>query len=302
MLRDFTKIETFLAVVKEKSFSKASKKLGISQPAVTQQIKLLEEYMEAAIVDRKKNGIKLTKEGEELYRIAQKLEKHILSAEKELLRVIGKQLTFVIGASFTIGNYILPDFIGNIKDIINNDVMIKVDDSTVILEKLLEKKVDVALIEHPLQEDGVAFREWIEDELVLISKSPLPKLVKKEELYSYDWICREEESLTRKIITEAFHGIGVDCQNFNLKSIVTTSTAAKQMVLKSSNQGVPTVSIVSRHIVEHEVENGQLHLARVKGLKLTRPLFLAHLKERKNDPFIDNVCTYIMGKKGLKAF
>ena len=54
MLKDFSKVETFLTVVREKSFSKASKKLGISQPAVTQQIKLLEEYLDIQIVDRKK--------------------------------------------------------------------------------------------------------------------------------------------------------------------------------------------------------------------------------------------------------
>lgn len=72
MLKDFSKINTFLTVVRERSFSKASKKLGISQPAVTQQIKLLEAYIKHPIVDRKKNGIGLTKEGKELYRIAQK--------------------------------------------------------------------------------------------------------------------------------------------------------------------------------------------------------------------------------------
>jgi len=70
MLKDFSKIETFLTVVREKSFSKASKKLGVSQPAVTQQIKLLEEYLDTQIVDRKKNGIKLTTAGEELFKVA----------------------------------------------------------------------------------------------------------------------------------------------------------------------------------------------------------------------------------------
>lgn len=82
MLKDFSKVETFLTVVREKSFSKASKKLGISQPAVTQQIKLLEEYLDIQIVDRKKNGIKLTTAGEELYKVALKLEKHLLAAER----------------------------------------------------------------------------------------------------------------------------------------------------------------------------------------------------------------------------
>jgi len=63
MLKDFTKMETFLVVSKEKSFSKASAKLGISQPAVTQQIKFIEDYLDTKVIERKKNGIRLTKSG-----------------------------------------------------------------------------------------------------------------------------------------------------------------------------------------------------------------------------------------------
>ncbi|HIO71257.1 MAG TPA: LysR family transcriptional regulator, partial [Campylobacterales bacterium] len=77
MLKDFTKLETFLTVVQEKSFSKASAKLGISQPAVTQQIKHIEEYLDTQIVERRKNGIRLTKEGEDFYNIVLKLSKAI---------------------------------------------------------------------------------------------------------------------------------------------------------------------------------------------------------------------------------
>jgi len=75
MLKDFVKMETFLTVARERSFSKASAKLGISQPAVTQQIKYIENYLEAKIIDRKKNGIKLTPEGDELYKVVTQLEK-----------------------------------------------------------------------------------------------------------------------------------------------------------------------------------------------------------------------------------
>jgi len=63
MLKDFAKLETFLTVVREHSFSKASAKLGISQPAVTQQIKFIEKYLDCKIIERKKNGVILTKEG-----------------------------------------------------------------------------------------------------------------------------------------------------------------------------------------------------------------------------------------------
>ena len=120
MVTDFAKMGTFLSVVREKSFSKASAKLGISQPAVTQQIKYIEDYLETKIVERKKNGIRLTKEGEQLLAIALKLEKCISNAEKDLLKIVNKDITFIFSSSFVIGNYILPTFLNDIKQKINN--------------------------------------------------------------------------------------------------------------------------------------------------------------------------------------
>ena len=301
MLKDFSKIETFLTVVREKSFSKASKKLGISQPAVTQQIKLLEEYLDVQIVDRKKNGIKLTTAGEELYRVAIKLEKQIISAEREMLRLVNKELIFILGASPVIGNYILPDFLNDIQEAIKNNVMLRVDNAGEITEKLIDRKVDLALLEAPFFQEGIIYREWMEDELVIASRSPLPKIIKKEDLFTFSWICREEESSTRKIIHETFEKIDVDCKSFKIRSIVTSSTAVKQTLLKSNLEGAPIVSILSKFIIADEVEQGLLYTAKLKGLKLTRMLYLCYLKDRKHDALIDNVINYIMSKQGIKA-
>jgi len=298
VLRDFTKIETFLTVVKEKSFSKASRKLGISQPAVTQQMKLLEDYLDTKIVDRKKNGIRLTKEGEEFHKIVTKLEKSIHNAEKDVIKIINKEFVFIIGASFMIGNYILPDFLTQIQDNIDNDVMIKVNDSNTITTEILDKKVDLALLESPLFHDGIIYREWMDDELVLVSKTPLPKTVKPEELSSYRWVCREDSSHTRQIIKAEFESIGVDCDSFKLRNIVTSSTTAKQTIIKSTMiDNIPTVSIVSKHMVEDEIKKKELFLARVKGLKLTRKLYLAYSRDKKQDAFIDRVVNYIISKR-----
>jgi len=299
MLKDFTKIETFLTVVREKSFSKASKKLGISQPAVTQQIKLLEDYIEDKIVDRKKNGIRLTKTGEELHKIAIKLDKCINSSEKEMLKLINKDIVFIIGASFMIGNYILPGFLNKIKEEIKNDVMLEIGDSEKITEELVDRKVDFAILEHPTFRDDIIFREWLEDELFLVSKSPLPKYVKPEDLYNYHWICREENSHTRKIVQEAFDSMGIDCKSFDLRSTVSSSTAVKQMILKTPSEDTPTVSIISRHIIKDELENGMLYCARIRDFKLSRILYLAYLKDRKHDAIIDTLINYLMHKRRI---
>jgi DNA-binding transcriptional LysR family regulator len=295
MLKDFAKLQTFLMVIKEKSFSKASAKLGISQPAVTQQIKFIEEYLDTKIVERKKNGILLTKEGEDLFRIAQRLEKAIANSEKELLKIINKEFTFIIGSSYAIGNYILPNYLGEIKKRIGNEVHMRVGMSAEIIDFLEDKMIDVALIESPIFRDGIIYREWVEDELVIFSNQPLPKHLKAEDLFEFDWICRDENSHTRKISSEVFEEMGVQCSNFNVIAVLSSPTSIKESILHADkNAERPLVSIMSRHVIHSEIACGTLYEARLKNYKLERKFYIAYSKERKHDAFVDNVVNYLL--------
>lgn len=297
MLSDFTKLNTFLTVFREKSFSKASAKLGISQPAVTQQIRFIEDYLDLKIIDRKKNGIKLTKEGDQLLSIVLKLEKAIVNAEKEVLKLIDKDVKFVLGSSFVIGNYILPTFLNEIKSHINNDVLVNVGLSRDILEQLKDKKVDLALMDSPIFEEGIIYREWKEDEIVIFSNQKLPRRVKAEDLLTYKWVCRNKESHTRMLFKESLEIAGMpDCDTFNMISEVTSPTSIVQTVFHSSKNNVPTTSIVSRYAITDFVKAGVLFESRLPNAKMQRKLYIAYLKERKHDPFIDNVVNFLLTK------
>jgi DNA-binding transcriptional LysR family regulator len=289
-----------LTVIKEKSFSKASAKLGISQPAVTQQIKFIEEYLDTKIVERKKNGIKLTKEGEDLYRIAIRLEKAITSSEKELLKIINKEFTFILGASFAIGNYVIPPQIQNIKDKIDNEVYLRVGLSDEIIDQLEDKKIDIALIESPIFRDGIIYREWLEDELVIFSNQPIPKQLKREDMYKFDWICRDEDSHTRKLTSEVFEEIGVECASFNVIGVVSSPTAIKESITHADPTSPrPTVSVMSRHVLAEDIAAGRLYEARVKNYRITRKFYVAYTKERKHDAFVDNVVNYLLSIRSV---
>ncbi|MBA3025170.1 MAG: LysR family transcriptional regulator [Sulfurimonas sp.] len=295
MLRDFAKLQTFLMVVKEKSFSKASAKLGISQPAVTQQIKYIEDYLDTRIVERKKNGILLTKEGEDLFRIANRLDKAIASSEKELLKIINKEFTFVMGASFSIGNYILPNYLSEIKKRIDNEVYMLVGLSNDMIDALEDKKVDIALIESPVFREGIIYREWVEDELVVFSNQPLKKHLNADDLFEFDWICRDENSHTRKLTSEVFEEMGVQCSNFNVIGVLSSPTSIKETITHADkNASRPLVSIMSRHVIESEVNSGKLFEARLKNYKIERKLYIAYSKEKKHDAFVDNVVNYLL--------
>jgi len=295
MLKDFAKLQTFLMVVKEKSFSKASAKLGISQPAVTQQIKFIEDYIDTKIVDRKKNGILLTKEGEDLFRIAQKLEKAIANSEKELLKIINKEFTFVMGSSNAIGNYVLPNYLGEIKKRIGNEVYMLVATSDEVIDQLEDKKIDVALIESPVFREGIIYREWVTDELVVFSNQILIKQLKTEDLQEFDWICRNEDSYTRKLTSEAFEELGVQCGSFHVIGVLSSPTAIKESILHADkNASRPLVSVMSRHVIQAEIEEGKLFEARLKNYKIERKFYIAYLKERKHDAFVDNVVNFLL--------
>ncbi|MDD5359171.1 MAG: LysR family transcriptional regulator [Sulfurovaceae bacterium] len=296
MLKDFVKLETFLTTVRERSFSKASAKLGISQPAVTQQIKFLESYLNTPIIERKKNGIKLTAEGEELYKILIRLEKAIHTAEIDLIKIINKEMTFRLGASFTIGTYVIPgECLGNLKKVVNNDVTLNIALSQDIINQIKDKKIDIGLIESPIMDNDLIYREWLEDELIVISNVPIPKIIQTEELYDFQWICREESSHTRKMMVEVFDELGVNCKDFKMRSEVNHTTAVLQGIKKSKKDlANPVVSIISKYAVADEIQNGQLFEARIRGYEIKRKFYIVYSKENKRNAFIENIVDYIL--------
>ncbi len=296
MLKDFVKLETFLTVARERSFSKASAKLGISQPAVTQQIKFIEKYLACKVIERKKNGIKLTNEGEELYKIATRLEKEIHSSEQDILKIINKETTFRLGASYTIGTYVIPgQCLNTIAKAINNSVKLDIDVSDEIVQKLKDRKLDVGLIESPVIDNALIYREWLEDELVVVSNVPIPKILKTEELYDFDWICRNEGSHTRRVVTEVFEELGVSCKSFNVLSEVSNTTSILQTLKKSErNPEKPVVSILSRHAIIDEVANAELFEAKLRGFTMTRKFYIVYSKENKHNAYVAKVVNYIL--------
>jgi len=296
VLKDFVKLETFLTVARERSFSKASAKLGISQPAVTQQIKFIEKYLACKIIERKKNGIKLTNEGEELYKIATRLEREIHTSEQDILKIINKEITFKLGASYTIGTYIIPgQCLNTIGEAINNDIKLNIDVSDKVVEKLKDRKLDVGLIESPVFDNDLVYREWLEDELIVVSNVPISKTLKTEELYDLDWVCRNEGSHTRRVVSEVFDELGVSCKSFNVLSEVSNTTTVLQTLKKSErNPEKPVVSILSKYAVIDELASGELFEARLRGYTMSRKFFIVYSKENKHNAYVDKVVNYIL--------
>ena len=261
-------------------------------------MKFIEDYLDVQVVDRKKNGIRLTKEGQMLHAIALKIEKCVANGEKELLKIMNKNVTFVFGASFIIGNYILPRFLNNLKENIHNDVSLNVSVSHEAIEDLLDKKIDIALVENYVPNDDIIYKEWMEDEIVIFSNQKLPAKAKAEDLLSYKWVCRNPESNTRLLFKECLEKANYpDCDTFNVTSEVTSATTIVQTVLHSDKSTMPTVSIVSRNAIESLLKAGALFESKIGNQKMLRKLYIAYRKDKKNDPFIENVVDYLLKMK-----
>ena len=285
IIKYLDKIYTFLIVYKESSFSKASKILGISQPAVTQQIKTLEEFLGVDLFERKKNGVALTKEGERFLIYAREFEKFLLNFKDKIKDFKKVNMPFLIGASPTVGNYNLPECIKYFKNLINKEINLIVKNNDSLLEDVEQKIIDMAFVTK--KKNGLNYVEWIEDELVVFSNKPLPPTMSIEDLKKYNLICREDHSSTREFITSVFEEFNFECDMLNIISVVHNSTALKYTIMNSNEQ---VVSIISKVVIKEELKNKKLFSSKIKDLNLIRKIYIAY-KEKTKD--IDAILRFV---------
>ena len=278
VIKYLDKIYTFLVINRESSFSKASKALGISQPAVTQQIRILEKFLGVSLFERKKNGVILTKEGQTFLIYAKEFENFLNGFEKKLEDFTNLDTPFLVGASPTVGNYNLPECIKYFKSLINREINLVIKSNDALFEDVEKKAVDMAFVTKK-KSNGLNYVEWMEDELVIFSNKPLPSSIEVEDLKHYKMICREPDSSTRDFIKKAFEKLSFDCNTLNVISVVHNSTALKYTVISSNEQ---VVSIISKMVIKDELRDKKLFMSKIKGIDLKRKTYIV-FKEKTKD-------------------
>ena len=112
---------------------------------------------------------------------------------------------------------------------------------------------------------------------------------------SFDWICRDESSHTRKLTSEIFEEMGVQCGSFSVLAVLSSPTSIKESILHADkNSERPLVSVMSRHVIQNEIANGTLFEARLKNYKIERKFYIAYSKDKKHDAFVDNVVNFLL--------
>lgn len=262
------RLKVFRTVAEHLSFRKAAEHLFLTQPAVTLQIKALEEELGVRLLERAANGVSLTPQGSLLMVYAQKMAVLAAEAEQKLTSEDGKMSgELAIGASTTIAQYVLPRLIGAFLDEHPRVKMLLHSGNTEeMVGLLLDGKVSVCLIEGPARQRGVRTEAFMEDEMALIAPADFEfDRLTREQLLSATLLMREQGSGSRRIVECALENAG-----FKLKSFKRVMNLDSTEAIKSAVEAGLGLGFVSRWAISKELELRTLKVAEVAGLHITR--------------------------------
>ncbi len=250
-------LETFLAVAECRNFTKAAQKRNLSQPPVSVQIKKLEDYFGASLIERnlRHKSIAFTQAGRLLVQSAKKICSEIEYARAAIGDLQGKiEGTLRIGASQTIGEYFLPEYLGRFTKIYNKvEPEIIIANTRRILELLSDGEIDVGLVEGEVYEDGIKADAFYNDKLVIIMGNKAD-----ESLQECRWVIREEGSASRSQWESFIKNNNI---RINRKPIIfNTNFAVKEAV--KNNLGC---ALISEHIAEQAADKGEVKIKKAAG-------------------------------------
>lgn len=274
------RLQVFHAVAKQLSFTKAAEVLFMTQPAVTFQIKQLEEHFNTRLFERGHGKITLTPAGD----VVMKYAERILSLSAELdtrLREMTGRLSgpLLIGASMTIAEFLLPRVLGEFSSQ-NPDVQPKltVGNSESIESRVAEHTLDIGLIEAPSHQPTLQTEVVCEDELQVVVAPghalAQSKMLTPKQLIGLPFISRESGSGTREFTDMYFRNAGVGASDLNVIMELGSSETIKGIV--GTGLGF---SIVSRVAVAKEQRLSELVAIPLQP-KLLRSLSMVYPKER----------------------
>jgi DNA-binding transcriptional LysR family regulator len=276
---DIHQLKVFASVYKNRSFSRASEDLHLTQPTISNHIRTLEDEFGCKLFDRLGRSIIPTKEAEVLYTHALEIIEKAVTLD-EAIREIKKDLTgkLIIGASTIPGVYLMPRMMTEFqKKYPEISFQIQISDSRGILDNISRHDLLLGIVGAKLGNDQITYMPFVEDELIVIAS---PSRVDKKEmpfkaLMTYPFILREEGSGTRKE-TEKFMEIkGLSLDNFQNSGIFGSTDAVKQAVKAGLG-----VSILSKFAVADELEHGILQEISITDLQMKRRFYIVVHKKR----------------------
>lgn len=276
---DIHQLRVFASVFKNKSFSKASEELYLTQPTVSDHVKSLEEELNCKLFDRLGRTIVPTKEAETLYNHAIELIEKADSI-KDIIGQFKKEITgeLIIGASTIPGTYLMPFIMAKFRKIYPSiSFQILISDSRGIVEKISRHELLIGIVGAKLANSQITYMPFLEDELIVVSS---PALIKNrqltlKELIQLPMVLREEGSGTRRETEKILEDKGVSLEEIKIAGIFGSTDAVKQAVKAGLG-----VSILSRLSVKDELKYGIFKEIKLSDIQMKRKFYIVAYKKR----------------------
>ena len=291
---NFNQLRALVFVIEKGGFSRAAQYIGVSQPAVSFQIRGLEESLGVTLVVRSSHRLDLTPEGQVVYRFAKKTLNQLSVLKQELAQLAGSiSGPLVLGASTIPGEYLLPRIVGCFKGHYPGvEVTLRIADSRQVQLWLLQQEVDVGVVGSYCGHPQLAVVNTWQDQLLAVV-APRHPWANREKVTLWDLpkvpiILREAGSGTRAVFAERLREEGVPVADLEVAMELGSTNAA----LAAAEAGLG-VTIVSSWAAAKSLALGQVVAVEIEGLNLSRQLFLLrHSSPTPNNRVVEEFCQF----------
>ena len=273
------RLHVFRIVAEQLNFTRAAARLHISQPAVTQHIKLLEEHYGLPLFRRAPEGISLTPSGCDLLEHARTVERLDERVEQEIRSrrgVLSGHLQ--LGASSTVSQYLLPDWLVRSRLLWPRLALeVMTGNTEEVIDAVLGRRIDLGLIEGLCRRADLSTETFLRDEMVCVA-APSHRLAAKakptlREVVAEPIIAREPGSGTREIVEEALAARKISLSRLKIDLELSSSEAIKSVV--AAGHGI---AFLSRFTVARDLAAGRLRILPIPGWKVSRALRFVYPK------------------------
>ncbi len=263
-------LNVFVTVAEKKNFSRAAEALHMTQPAVSQYIRSLEDSMDVRLLERTNKYVRLTKAGEIVYHHAKEIV-GLYARMHHLVNDLSHEPSgyLSIGASYTFGEYVLPHILARL---LKNYPLIKPDvrigNTAEIADLIMSRQLDVGIVEGRFKENRqLTTQTFAEDQMILIASAKHPLALKEgainwQELAEQTWIIREEGSGTREAVEAVF-------DRHSISPVRSMQFSSTQPIKEAAEAGLG-ISLLSKWAVQKEIRYGDLVQLPVEGLPFIR--------------------------------
>lgn len=262
-------LQIFITVAEKQSFSKAAEEHYMTQPAVSQYIRALEDSVGMRLLERSNKYVRLNKAGEIVYHYG----KEILGLYTTMQNLVDDLVNrangpLAIGASYTFGEYVLPKIIADMLGRYPNiEPAVTIGNTAKIADLVATHQLDIGIVEGHFNRKEIIIEEFSEDEMVIVASSENKLLHKREEIELSDlvketWVVRERGSGTREA-TEKFF------QRFDITPFRLMHFSSTQSIKESVAAGLG-ITLLSKWAIQKEVKYGDLKIIPIKGLPFIR--------------------------------